>query len=100
MVNGQEITFSEFHFAPGTQIPEHHHKNEQMIYILQGSLRVILSNEEQVMHQGDLCLIPPEVGHSFEALEETLCLQIFSPVREDWIHGEDVYLRYVVAQTL
>ncbi len=100
MVNGKNITFSEFRFAEGTQIPQHHHKNEQIIYVIQGSLKVIFDGETYVMNQGDLCLIPPERAHSFEALEETLCLQIFSPIRKDWINGEDVYLRYGSLQKL
>jgi quercetin dioxygenase-like cupin family protein len=37
--------------------------------------------------------VPPNVPHGNEALEDTVILELFSPVREDWIRGDDSYLR-------
>jgi len=38
-------------------------------------------------------LIPSNVPHSAEALEDTLDLDVFSPIRQDWIDKDDAYLR-------
>ena len=45
------------------------------------------------MRAGEVLIIPPHVPHSAEALERTLDLDIFTPPRQDWITGDDAYLR-------
>ncbi|MBV8072902.1 MAG: cupin domain-containing protein, partial [Acidobacteriaceae bacterium] len=42
---------------------------------------------------GDVMVIPPNVPHRFEALEESTATDLFVPQREDWIRGDDAYLR-------
>jgi quercetin dioxygenase-like cupin family protein len=42
---------------------------------------------------GELLLIPPQVPHAAEALEDTIAIDTFSPPREDWINKTDQYLR-------
>ena len=42
---------------------------------------------------GDVLIIPGNLPHSAEALEDTLNLDVFSPIREDWESGNDAYLR-------
>jgi quercetin dioxygenase-like cupin family protein len=37
--------------------------------------------------------LPANVPHEVEALEDSVLLDVFSPVREDWLRGEDAYLR-------
>jgi len=37
--------------------------------------------------------IPPHVPHSAQALEDSVAVDLFSPIREDWIRGDDAYLR-------
>ena len=37
--------------------------------------------------------IPPNAPHLVEALEDSLATDLFSPIREDWIRGDDAYLR-------
>jgi hypothetical protein len=38
-------------------------------------------------------VVPPNVPHSVVALEDTVWVIFFSPAREDWVRGEDQYLR-------
>jgi quercetin dioxygenase-like cupin family protein len=42
---------------------------------------------------GDTLVIPSNVGHAAEALEDTVDLDAFSPIRQDWLDGDDAYLR-------
>jgi quercetin dioxygenase-like cupin family protein len=46
-----------------------------------------------VAREGDVLLIPSNVPHRVVALEDSLALDVFSPVRVDWLTGKDDYLR-------
>jgi quercetin dioxygenase-like cupin family protein len=64
--------------------------------VAEGLMRMKLGeNGEQVVDlgPGDVVRIPPNVPHEAEALEDTLDIDVFSPPREDWITGNDSYLR-------
>ena len=61
--------------------------------MLQGSLRFVVGGEEVVAAAGESVVIPPNVPHRVEALEDSVVLDVFSPRREDWLAGDDAYLR-------
>jgi quercetin dioxygenase-like cupin family protein len=73
------------------------HHNEQFSAVITGAMRFTFNpdGEAEVFHlgPGDLLIIPGNVPHMAEALEDTLNLDVFSPVREDWESGNDAYLR-------
>jgi quercetin dioxygenase-like cupin family protein len=48
---------------------------------------------DQVVGAGESLVIPPNVPHGVVALEDTLVTDVFTPRREDWIAGDDAYLR-------
>ncbi len=77
----------------GCIVPLHHHVHEQITYVLDGALRFLLDGREVVVRTGEVLVIPPNVPHSAEALEDTIDLDVFTPPREDWIAGTDAYLR-------
>jgi quercetin dioxygenase-like cupin family protein len=58
-----------------------------------GALRFTISGEGRVLRAGDVLLIPPDAPHMVEALEDSVAVDLFSPRREDWIRGDDAYLR-------
>ena len=74
-------------------VPEHHHESEQITYILEGALKFQLEGREIVVGKGQVLRIPSNVPHSAVALEDTLDLDIFSPIRQDWLIKDDAYLR-------
>ena len=45
------------------------------------------------MRAGEILCIPPHVPHEVIALEDSVALDIFNPPRQDWIDGDDAYLR-------
>jgi quercetin dioxygenase-like cupin family protein len=45
------------------------------------------------LSKGQVLLIPSSVPHGAEALEDSVVLDIFSPIRQDWIDKDDAYLR-------
>jgi unsaturated pyranuronate lyase len=93
MVYGEKGTLAQLFFKRGGKVPRHSHVNEQYSWIVSGSLKFIFDDREVVVNAGEVLVIPENVPHSAVALEDTLDVDFFSPVREDWVRGEDKYLR-------
>jgi quercetin dioxygenase-like cupin family protein len=74
-------------------VQEHKPLNEQVSMVETGSLRFILDGEVVVVRAREVLRIPPNATHSAEAIEDTYVVDLFSPRREDWIRGDDAYLR-------
>jgi quercetin dioxygenase-like cupin family protein len=86
-VSGERITMAQFIFAKGATVPRHQHENEQLTYVLEGALRFTVGDEEVTVRGGEVLCIPADVAHGAVALEDTLDLEVFSPVRTDWLAG-------------
>jgi unsaturated pyranuronate lyase len=93
MVFGEKGTLAQLFFKRGGTVPRHSHINEQYSWIVSGSLKFIFDDREVVVNAGEVLVIPENVPHSAVALEDTLDVDFFAPVREDWVRGEDKYLR-------
>jgi quercetin dioxygenase-like cupin family protein len=77
----------------GAHVPEHHHFHEQISHVVEGALKFLIDGGEVVVHAGEILCIPPHVPHEVVALEDSVALDIFNPPRQDWIDGDDAYLR-------
>jgi quercetin dioxygenase-like cupin family protein len=96
LVTGERLMVAHVYIAKGGVVPKHAHDNEQITYILEGCLRFFLGEDEDEVvdvHAGEVLVIPPNLPHAAEALEETLDVDIFNPPRQDWLDGSDAYLR-------
>jgi len=93
LITGKKVMLAQVFLKKGCIVPSHSHESEQMTYILKGSLRLRLPDKEVTLNEGEVLHIPSSVEHSALALEETLDLDVFSPIREDWLSGKDDYLR-------
>ena len=89
----ESMTISRLLIAKDGAVPEHSHVNEQVATVERGALRFQVGGKEVVLGAGQSLTIPPNVPHSVVALEDTVVVDIFSPRREDWIRGDDAYLR-------
>jgi quercetin dioxygenase-like cupin family protein len=89
IVAGEREMLAQIYLKRGALVPMHAHESEQMTYILQGALKVVVDGEEITVREGEVLHIPSRVPHQAEALEDTFELDVFSPVREDWISGRD-----------
>lgn len=96
-VTGSQAMLSRIHLKKGCVVPRHAHANEQIAFILSGALRFSVgeegSAEDYIVRGGEVLVIPGNVPHLAEALEDTDNLDIFAPPRQDWISGDDAYLR-------
>jgi len=93
VLHAQHITVARIGIAKGAAVPTHAHINEQVLNLISGRLKVLVDGVETVLQGGQTLVIPPNVPHSVEALEDVVAVDIFSPIREDWIRGDDAYLR-------
>jgi quercetin dioxygenase-like cupin family protein len=95
MVHTERMTISRLTLNKGAFVPLHSHDNEQITTLESGRLRFLLNGEELILKAGDMLEIPPNAPHSVEALEDSVAVDLFAPVREDWKRGDDAYLRRV-----
>ena len=95
IITGDRAMLSHVYLKQGSVVPMHDHPNEQITYILEGSLEFEFAGDIPgvVVHAGEVLVIPSGVPHAAVALEDTLDLDVFSPPRQDWLEGTDAYLR-------
>jgi quercetin dioxygenase-like cupin family protein len=93
IIAGEKAMISQVFIAKGGVVPEHSHESEQITYILEGALEFHLEGRRIVVSAGQVLRIPSWIPHSAVALEDTLDLDIFSPLRYDWLAKDDAYLR-------
>jgi quercetin dioxygenase-like cupin family protein len=96
LITGERIMLAHVYLKKGDDVPRHSHENEQVTYILEGALHFWCgANDEQelIVRAGEVLVIPSNVPHRALALEDTLDVDIFSPPRQDWLSGTDIYLR-------
>jgi unsaturated pyranuronate lyase len=89
VVAGDREMMAQIYMKRGALVPMHAHESEQMTYILQGALKFLVDGEEITVREGEVLHIPARVPHQAEALEDTLELDVFSPIRSEWMDGAD-----------
>ena len=85
IIVGEREMLAQIYLKRGALVPMHAHDSEQMTYILQGALKFFVGGEEITVREGEVLHIPSGMPHQAEALEDTFEIDIFSPVRTDWI---------------
>jgi quercetin dioxygenase-like cupin family protein len=87
------MTIARLWLTKGAVVPRHQHINEQVTNMESGRLRFFFDDGDVFVSAGESLVIPPNVPHGVEALEDSLAVDLFTPRREDWITGDDAYLR-------
>jgi quercetin dioxygenase-like cupin family protein len=85
IVVGDREMLAQTYLKRGAMVPRHAHESEQMTYVLQGALRFVVGDEEIIVREGEVLHIPAWTPHQAEALEDTFELDVFSPIRSEWI---------------
>lgn len=93
MIYGEKVMVSEILLKKGTVVPEHHHESEQVTWIRKGELVFEIDGEKISVKEGDVLVIPSNKPHKATAMEDTIDMDLFSPIRQDWIKKTDQYLR-------
>lgn len=79
--------------AKGYVVPLHSHDNEQTTFVTSGKWRFTLDGKTVDVGPNELIFIPANTAHTAEAIENLIAYDIFTPPRQDWIDGDDAYLR-------
>ena len=80
------IMLVRYVYEPGLQFPEHSHPQEQVTMVEEGELEYKIDTDRVVLHEGDICAIPPNVSHSTKIGDErAVAISIFTPVKEEVI---------------
>jgi quercetin dioxygenase-like cupin family protein len=93
VISGDKAMVAQVFLKKDAVVPEHQHESEQITYILDGALKFELEGNVVIVRRGEVLRIPSYVPHRAVALEDTLDLDIFSPIRSDWLAKDDAYLR-------
>jgi quercetin dioxygenase-like cupin family protein len=91
IVTGEREMLAQIYLKKGALVPMHSHESEQMTYVLQGALKFLIAGEEITVREGEVLHIPSWVEHQAEALDDTFELDVFSPIRQDWLDHTDSY---------
>ncbi|WKN42767.1 cupin domain-containing protein [Tunicatimonas pelagia] len=93
-VYGSQGMIAMFKMDKGAKVPIHKHPNEQLTYIVKGSVKVTMENQDYIVKAGEVLIIPPNVPHKFICLEDgTIDIDFFTPLRMDWLMGTDSYFK-------
>ena len=82
---GAKTSLGEFHLQKGYEIPNHSHPHEQTGYIVSGKITFTIDGKDYNAEAGDSWNIPGNVEHSVKVHEDSLLIEVFSPVREDYL---------------
>ena len=75
-VDGARQTLAQVYLKRGALVPLHAHEGEQMIYVLDGMLKLRVAGEDVTVRDGEVVRIPPEAPHQIEALADTFALEV------------------------
>jgi len=93
VIHGDLMTIARLELAKGCSVAEHSHHNEQISMVQSGRVLFNVGGVASTVGAGETVRIPPNVPHFVEVVEDCVVFDLFSPRREDWIRGDDAYLR-------
>jgi quercetin dioxygenase-like cupin family protein len=82
--HGEKSSFGYLELKKGSQVPLHSHINEQITYIIEGQLDMMIDGVAYSLIDGMYHVIPSNVPHSAIAITDCKVIDSFSPVREDY----------------
>ena len=84
-VHGESMTMGIVEIEAGSELPAHHHPHEQITYILEGELDMMIGSEQVNLKAGMYYVIPSNTPHGATAKTACRVLDVFAPVREDYV---------------
>ena len=88
LVYGEKTLMTKFLLRKGSTLPRHTHPHEQTGYLVKGKIYLFIGQEEYDAQAGDSWCIPAGVEHGAKIIEDSIAIEVFSPVREDYLPEE------------
>lgn len=86
-VYGENSLLTRFHLKKGSLLPRHSHPQEQTGFMVSGKIRLFIGDQAFLAEPGDTWSIKGDVEHRAEILEDSVAVEVFSPVRPDYLPG-------------
>ena len=84
-VYGDKTLMTEVRLEKGAVIPPHRHPHEQTGYMISGLMNFLVDGVQHSANPGDCWNIAGDVEHGATALEDSLVVEVFSPLRQDYL---------------
>ena len=85
LVYGKDTLLTEFRLSEGSLLPRHRHPQEQTGYLVSGRILLTIGDEEFEARPGDSWSISGDTEHGATILEDSVAIEVFSPVRADYL---------------
>ena len=86
VAHGPKTLMAHFKLKAGAVLDKHSHPHEQIGYLVSGKLKLIVDGQEPfIAEAGAAWCIDGDVGHEAEIMEDSVAVEIFHPVREDFL---------------
>ena len=83
LAHGDATLMAEFRLTAGHELPAHAHPHEQTGYLLSGRIRLHIGDDSRELQPGDSWCVPGGVEHRADIHEDSVAVEVWSPVRED-----------------
>ena len=80
----EDAMLTVFHAEKGVDLPEHNHPHQQIGYLVSGELDMTIDGVTYNCKPGDSWAIPGGVMHKAFFPEESVIVECFTPVREEY----------------
>ncbi len=81
----EKLMAAEVAFETGAAGAEHTHPHTQCSYVLSGKFSYSVEGEAAILNPGDSIVVPSGLPHGTVCLEKGVLLDIFTPMREDFL---------------
>ncbi len=85
LVHGGATLLTEFRLKGGCTLPSHNHPQEQTGYLVSGHIKLKIGGVEYDVKEGGAWVIPAGAEHGASIIEDSIAIEVFSPVREDYL---------------
>ena len=86
-IHSKNMTFAYWDIEEGAPLPEHSHPHEQVATMIEGEFELTVESETKRVQKGDVAVIPPNAKHSGKAITDCKILDVFYPIREDYLEN-------------
>jgi quercetin dioxygenase-like cupin family protein len=87
VVNTGNLSVAHVVLDEGALLPMHAHPNEQIVNVIDGELELIVAEEKHILTRGRVMVLPPMVPHSGRATTKCYVIDVFHPVRDDFVRA-------------
>jgi len=85
VVTAETMSVAHVSLDAGAVLPEHAHVNEQVVNVIEGKLEVTVEGTTHLCVPGTSLVLPSNVPHSGKAVTDCRVVDVFHPIREDWV---------------